>query len=256
MKLNKLPLGIYSIAFYLCFVSVNSYAIGLSAFRIYLDSDKPQTSFMIYNHDTQPQDCKLLLRHYTYDANGKMSEYKGTEPLPNSADDWIRFSPKRFVLTPANNQTVKFMMRRRANSEPDEYPSYVSLDCGAEVKIDKDGKKKSKLSVAPKLVHNLPIIVRTGKLNAQMTFSDINITNKSVEFTLNRSGSRSVYGDVQLIDKSSGEVISEAKTISIYPETTRVAKNLTLDGNNPKQLKLKFVEDKNYGGTITIEQDL
>lgn len=254
--MNLVKKKIYIIISIVCAVfSGYSNAIGMSAFRIYLDQDNPQTDFIIYNHNTLPQECQLRLRHYTFDDAGKMTEYKGEEPLDNSAESWVRFSPRKFTLTPQNNQTVKFVMRRKARSEAAEYRSYVSIDCGVEIKSGDDSKKEM-ISIAPKLVHNLPIIVRTGKLDATLNISNVNIKDGNVYFRLNRTGNRSVYGDVQLIEKSTGDVISEQKTLSLYTETSHSDFHLNLQNKKPAGLMLRFTENKAFGGTLIAEKDL
>jgi hypothetical protein len=50
-------------------IPLSSEAISISAFRIYLDSDKPTTSFTIHNPDIDHQGCELKLAHYNFDEN-------------------------------------------------------------------------------------------------------------------------------------------------------------------------------------------
>ena len=149
---QKMVSGLIALSCIFCSLSVQS--IGLSTFRIYLDQKNSDSTFTIYNRDTLPQDCKLNFIYYKFDVNGKMSPLSKDEALPaNNAHDRVRFSPKNFILSPANSQTVKFTLRRRANESPQEYRSYVAIDCGVEIKLNADNNvaDRGQIALTPKL---------------------------------------------------------------------------------------------------------
>ena len=254
-------LNVSFLTLFLAIVTTSSFyanAVSMSAHRIYLDNNKREQSFVIYNQNTDSQECDLSLRHYDYDDIGNMTAHTKTDTPEHSAKNWIRFSPQKFVLTPANAQTVRFIMRRKANITAEEYRSYLVIDCGVESKPVDTARKSTQatVSVAPKLVHNVPIIVRTGELNAKVSISDIKVVNGSVHFNINRTGNRSVYGDVALFNRKTGDRVSYQIGISIYPETSRLALSLAAGEYNANDLVLRFIENKLYGGDLEIEQDL
>lgn len=234
-------------------VSLSSQAVHLSTYRIYLDNDNRTQSFIVFNKNTASQECNLSLRHYDFDEQGNMQDYK-TKALPeNSAKNWIRFSPRKFTLTPANSQTVRFNMRRKAKAKAAEYRSYLVIDCGAVTDVT---AKKEMISIKPKLIHNVPIIVRMGELNTNVKLTDFTVTNEKINFFIERKGDRSVYGDIELIDKKTNTKISYQLNLSIYPETSRKSFSLGTKGYNPEDLIVRFIENPKFGGDIVIEHDV
>ncbi|WP_416308185.1 hypothetical protein [Neptunicella sp. SCSIO 80796] len=235
-------------------------AISLSTYRIYVDYDSRTASFMMFNKSAVTEECQLDLVHNDFDAVGNMTPHQGDQLPANSAEPWIRYSPRNFVVEARAPQTVRFTIRRQANSEPAEYRSYLRIFCDEKDKPQSTSTSSSsktvKLSVKPRLVQNVPVIVRTGKLEATVSFGDISVNNEKLSFTINRQGNRSVYGTLELVNKQTGEVINYKKNVSVYTETNKSAYDFSLRGRSLQELALRFTEDQDYGGTITYQQDL
>ena len=230
-------------------------AISLSTFRIYLDSANSSASFVMSNREAVAQVCRLNLVHHNFDEMGKMSKVDSAILPNNSANPWVRFSPKNFTAAPRTSQTVRFSLRRKPDTVAQEYRSYLEVYCdSAEFEAPRTGT--GNFSIKPRLVPNVPIIVRTGKLETQLSMSDFYVEDEKVFFTLNRQGDRSVYGTVELINKQNNDVINRRKNISVYTETKKLKLELANDGTPVGQLAVHFVEDKRYGGTITYQQDV
>ena len=227
-------------------------AVGLSSFRIYLDSDHRSSTFRVYNQQVDPQNCALSLIHHVYDELGEMTTLPESEIPKNSAKDWIRFSPKTFSLSAANSQTVRFTLRRRANAEPGEFRAYLAVDCGPELGANTDGL----ISIKPKLIHNIPIIVRIGELSAEIDFADIRVDEHNVQFTITRKGRRSVFGNLALINSQTDEIVTEQKSVSIYTESKKVSFTLPTKGVPVEELKLRFKEVPAFGGELLLEKAL
>lgn len=254
---NTLTLGAISLISLLSTMPIQ--AMSLSTYRIYLDSDNSTASFIMFNKEAVSQTCRLGLVHNDFDENGKMSKGLADVVPQNSANPWIRYSPKNFTAAARSSQTVRFTLRRKANSQAQEYRSYLEVYCDndeAEVAKSAFAADKPTISVKPRLVQNVPIVVRTGKLEAQLSMSGFRVNDTQVIFTLNRQGNRSVYGKIELVNKQNNKVISYKKNISVYTETKQVELELTTDGTPINQLAVRFVEDEKYGGTITYQQDV
>jgi hypothetical protein len=156
-------------------------------------------------------------------------------------------------------------MRRKANTTAQEYRSYMAISCDAVV-AKEDNKSDTNtnsgivaMSVKPVIVQNVPIIVRTGPLQASASFNNVNISDNKVMAKLTRSGDRSIYGRLSLIDKNTNEELNFMSGVSLYTETSSYAFNFGIGGKNmppPEQLLLRFTEDENYGGSIVIEHSL
>jgi hypothetical protein len=210
----------------------------------------------MFNKEAVPQTCKLDLQHINFDKNGQLSRVpSGTVP-DNSAKPWFRYSPRNFTAAARAPQTVRFTLRRSAKMEPKEYRSYLEVYCENIAVEDALNKDNGNFAAEPLMVQNVPIIVRTGKLEAQVSFSDFRIENNLVHFNIQRQGNRSVHGKVELIDKETGEVINFRKNVSIYTETSSYPYRLEIPERQPSQLAVRFSEDKRYGGTINYQQEI
>lgn len=237
-------------------LSFSSHAVSISAYRIYLDAENRSSSFVIFNREVESQECSLKLRHYNFDDASQMSKYEGDTLPDNSAKEWIQYSPRKFVLTPAHSQTVRFTLRRKANATDGEYRSYLVIDCGAELAAGADARTESLVSIKPKLMHNVPIIARVGELDAKVSIEDIQVKEKGLAFVIKRTGSRSIYGDIELVNKRTNKVVSFQKGFSIYPESSKYAFVLSREGVDAADLKIRFVENENYGGDIVLEKSV
>ncbi|MFT5852085.1 MAG: hypothetical protein ACI87J_002061 [Colwellia sp.] len=260
--MNNPKLNIKKHAINFCFLasivtSFSALSASITTYRIYIDKDKSTESFMVFSKKPVDEVCHLGLVHNNFDAAGQMTRYPDDSTPDNSAKPWLRFTPKNFKLKSSTAQAVRFSMRRKANVQPAEYRSYLSIECH-EITPEKSKAKPTQGTAAvglePRLVQNVPVVVRTGRLNAKLTFGTTKIVDDKIFVTLNRTGNRSVYGKLSLIDKSSGDLINFTDAISIYTETTTSTFDFPLSGHSPEQIKLRFEEDNT--GSIVIERDL
>jgi len=232
-----------------------SYAVSLTSHRIYLDKNLRTESFVIFNREIQTQDCRLSLIDFPFDKASNMGE-KITDNIPkSSAANLVRFSPKNFKIKGGSSQTVRFSLRRKPNTPVSEYHSYLSINCGKNMD---DPSNRGMISLSPRLVHNVPVIARTGELAATIHFSDIRIDEKGkLAFKLNRSGNRSVYGAIEIINKHNDKVINYLQGVSLYVQSDYRDFDFALPKDiDINYLSLRFKEDTKYGGSITINRDI
>ncbi len=241
--------------------SFSSLGASLTTYRIYLDNNNRTESFIIFAKGNVPEKCSLKLRHFNFDDVGNMTVPEDESVPDNSSVPWIRFSPKHFTVQPRTPQSIRFTMRRKPNTEANEYRSYLAVSCkGVKENVQKESTPgRPSVTVQPRLVQNIPIIVRTGPLQATAQFEDITIKGGTVSASLTRQGERSIYGRLSLFNNKTDKELTFTSGISLYPETTTFKFNLSIKAEDmPKieDLTLKFVEDENYGGSLIIEKSL
>lgn len=253
---NGLYVFLFNSSLFILFLSsLNANALGLSTYRIYLDDEHNQQNFVVYNRDSFHQDCQIAKRHFIYDEYGKMSEYEGKNLPKIAADDLFRYSPRKFRLESGAVQTVRFKLRRKKHQEPLEYRTYISVDCKEDKnsKNSKDSQVKGNLHLIPRLRHNVPVVVRTGKLDAKLFFDDVVVKNKSVMFSFNKDGNRSTYGDIVLINKNNDKVIGKLPSVSLPLEKKMMNSSFFMGDVSIDDLVLSFIEDKELSGEQVIE---
>ena len=237
--------------------SFQSQAVSLSTYRIYLGPDSRTASFIMYNKTADAEKCSLSLAHNNFDKNGKMTIIDNSIVPANSAKPWIRYSPKNFTVAGLEPQSVRFVLRRKANSEPNEYRSYLRIDCNKveqKIKSSIGNGENANLTIRPKLVQQIPIIARTGKLEAKVSFGHLVLSGTTLKFDLQREGTRSIYGKIELINNKTGKMITFKKNVSVYLETDKVRMKFNTQGIDSKNLSLRYTENKTYGGSLVYEQ--
>lgn len=259
-KTNKTVLSALSFVL-LIGSSFSSQGVSLTTYRLYLDDNNRTESFIIFAKGNVPEKCSLKLKHFNFDDAGNMTLHKDKKIPDNSSKPWVRFSPRNFVVQPRTPQTIRFTMRRKPNTEANEYRSYLAVSCkdviNEEIKENTTGRPN--ITVRPNLVQNVPIIVRTGPLQVTAQFDNIEIKDDIITANLTRSGERSLYGRLSLVNNKTDEEYRYFSSLSVYPETTTHQFKFSIKGDNiPKldDLALKFVENENYGGSLTIEKNL
>src|SRR5690606_23596221 len=112
---------------------------------------------------------------------------------------------------PGGTQQVRILLRRPADLAPGEYRSHLWII--TETKPEgfsadgADASRSFKLSIQPSLT--MPVFVRHGNLDVSAQISDVRYSavpgGGSVSFVLNRTGNRSLYGDINIICTGGGE---------------------------------------------------
>lgn len=243
------------ITLFIMFATLNANAsINLSAYRVYMDDKQPRTEMMIINNESVPQECTTSIRHHKYTEGGSF------EVLPDGVvPDWsalnlMRYSPKNFTIAPKTMQVIKFVKRRRLNSSDGEFLAILSLVCSGRQNTSNLANSNQPVSIAPRLRHNLPIVIRNGELSAEITFRNVLVEEEVVTFELARDGERSVYGVINLVDVEKNELIDSVKNVSIYPGSS--FKSFKLLHKNVSKLQLQFVENPEFGGQLTITENV
>jgi hypothetical protein len=239
--------------------SWSAQSMSLTTYRIYMDNDNTTASFIMFNREEHTETCQLSLIHKNFTENGKMLSVDDDIVPSNSAKPWLRYSPRSFTAGPRSSQTIRFTLRRKVNTQAAEYRSYMKVLCDVNELVpllSKATEEQAVLGMKPRLVLQVPIIARTGKLEAEVGFRDVQLDNEMLSFTLHRQGNRSVYGKLQLINKKSNEVFAFTDNISVYTESQQRSHEFPTGGIPANQLALRFVEDEKYGGSITYQQDV
>jgi len=209
----------------LSLISQQAYAVALSTYRIKLDNSNTETEFFVFNKSLITQQCSITLIDILYNENGDEISYEGTELPPISAKKHLKYSPRHFDLKGHNSQSVRFKYRRKRTSNPQEFRSYLSLLCD---NIIDDETAKLQISVTPRLRINIPIIVRTGDIPVEIKFSKITYANDKLSIGVTKIGERSIYGNLEVVNKTTGKVIVLQKAFSLHAEVTKKLHVFTL----------------------------
>lgn len=220
--------------------------------RIQIDGRDRTSSVFIVNNGQKAGNYSVEIVNRRMDDDGKFSDVKD-DKLDNElfADDLVRISPRRFRLEPKGYQNIRILVRKPADLKDGEYRSHLRLSIVPDdsdtqnMKVTNDGDENGDFSVAIKAKYsvNIPLIIRHGDLKADINISDMSVYKNAngkyeVSFIINRTGSRSAYGDITINDVN-GE-LKKLGGISVYYP------------NNKRHLKILLDGDRNPVGSIQV----
>lgn len=196
----------------------------------------------------------------------------------NFSDHMIRYSPRQVTLPPGQSQVVRLMLRKPRDLADGEYRSHMlfqSIPKASKHSLESvmtTNKKGITVEIIPIVGVSIPVIVRQGQLNNEVSISNpryIAATeanpNARIGIDIHRSGSASIYGDFRAIftpNNGAPIVIGLVKGVAVYtPNEIRrfeipmtVSSDLKLaDG----ELRIIFLEsEKNEDNGLIAETTL
>jgi hypothetical protein len=221
---------------------MQSEAASISTYRIYLDSENRQQKFMVRNRDSIQEQCEISFDYMAYTEGGENKKLGQEErdALSEPAKKRLRYSPKKFSIKPKSTQYVAFSYHRQVNDAPAEYRTYANIKCLKDAADVTEG-----INLSPTIVHSVPLVIRTGRrtdLVAELTFTNIEQQANSIAFRAELKGSRSVYGDFNLVDANGNKLSLLQKNVVIYPEMKYKDFAFSFAGFTNKNMKIEFQE--------------
>lgn len=188
------------------------------------------------------------------------------------ATPYLRVFPRQVNLAPGESQTVKVQLRNTAEMIDGEYRSHLYFRAeknNSPLGQDDDKKNEEKISVQLEAVFGISIatIIRKGELFSESSISDIRYfkdeeSNHLLSFDINRTGDKSLYGDVTvnyISDKDKKTEVAKVKGLGVYtPGHVRTIKLLL---QNPKNVnfrtgKLEVIFTENEKKTLLAQSEL
>lgn len=174
-------------------------------------------------------------------ADGAVKMLGKGEKDPYSALDMIRVSPRSMTLRPGEYQTVRMLIKRPADLAEGEYRSHLKVrmtETNIDEKTGKPAEVAEGISIRPKLVMVIPVIIRHGKTDFTTKITAVtlkqatkNNPSKRVGVTLALEGNQSAIGDFVLIHKT-GNAEKELTTysgIAVYRGTPQRSIDIPLE---------------------------
>ena len=223
-----------------------SQAVTIFPTRVVMNDKDRTAQVEIVNSGTETESYSIQLERKRMTETGEFNVISG-DILPGElfADQIVRYSPHRITLAPGAGQTVRLMLKMPDGLLEGEYRSHLSvnriLEASNLLSPEKQEKEPTDINIKLTAYANIaiPVIVRHGKLNAQLEIKDVVLRPGSgkepsvVEFTMLRKGTMSVYGDIAVtfIDENNKiEQVAAVNGVAVYvPNATRKAR-LTLRG--------------------------
>ena len=245
--------------------------------RIVLEKNQRAAQVELMNNGTAPETYRINLVNRRMGEMGEFIALEAPGPGDQFADPLLRYSPKQVTVQPGSSQTVRILVRKPADLAPGEYRSHLQFDRVADAagatsveQASTPGDKGIGVVITALVGASIPVIVRQGDTQASATLSDLALlpaagdAAPALSFVINRSGNRSLYGDltVRFTPKGGQPVdLAKAGALAVYvPNALRRARmalqvpaGTTLAGGS---LSLSYRERAEAGGKMMAEASL
>jgi len=245
--------------------------------RVVLENNQRAAQVELMNNGTEPETYRINMVNRRMGETGDFIALDAPGPGDLFADPLLRYSPRQVTVQPGSSQTVRILLRKPADLAPGEYRSHLQFDRVAEAtgatsieQADKSSEKAIGVVITALVGASIPVIVRHGDTQANTTLSELALlpatadAGPALSFQINRSGNRSVYGDLSVtFTPNGGEPVNLAKAgaLAVYaPNALRRARMpLQAPLGTPLaagMLELSYRERAEAGGKVMAEASL
>jgi P pilus assembly chaperone PapD len=224
--------------------------------RVVMNDRQRSAQVDIVNTSEMQASYRISLVRKRMTETGEFQDVDKPEEQEKFADDLVKYSPRQVTLLPGAGQTIRLMYKMPAELPEGEYRSHLLFAKIPAAKstvpeVAKQSEGTITMTIPINVGVSIPIIVRRGKLTAQATIDPQSLqlatlqpNQQAVSFTVLRSGTRSVYGDITVY--RGDDKVAGISGIAIYtPNSKRRVTLPVLEPNHLKagdQLRITFTE--------------
>ncbi len=242
--------------------------------RVVFEGNNQREEITLANTGQDTASYSISFIQYYMNDDGSFEEVTDPKPGQIFADSYLRYFPRSVELAPGESQVVRMQVRRKPNMAEGEYRSHLYFRAVPDEKpLGENDLKVDSTSIGIKLTPifgiSIPIILRIGKLSASVTLSDLKMEKKAdtpprLSLVFNRSGNRSVYGDLNVYYISpEGEEVSVGIVRGIAVYTPNTVRRFSLQLNIPEgvdisagKLRVKYTSSNEAESKVYDEKEL
>lgn len=240
--------------------------------RVVLEGRERSAQLGLVNKGSATATYRISVVNMRMEKNGNMVEIAEPDEGQKFADRLFRYSPRQVTLAPGASQAIRILLRKPKDLEPGEYRSHLMMRAVPDVESQSVEAPASGAAVRliPVFGIAIPVIVRHGELNQEVSISDMQFIPAAeqgqlprIRFNLDRSGDRSAFGDLTATLKAGGKdvVVARVMRLAVYTPndsrtvemTLRVPDGVTLAGN---QINVAFRTIADEGATLLAEKTM
>jgi len=187
-----------------------------------------------------------------------------------TADQFLRYSPRRVTLQAGESQKVKVMARRRSNMSFPEYRSHLKFTALPPDLVNNSDEQETSEGISMKLhlllSYTIPVVLRTEAPASKVTISDLSFSGEAankqkLSFTMKKQSPTSVYGDFTIyhIDNGEEKAIGFLNGVNFFHEQQTMRMSIPLHHalNQVKgQLKIVYKGTAEFADTIIDENSI
>lgn len=214
--------------------------------RVEMEKNQRATQVELVNRGNATESYRISVVNRRMTDTGQIVAAETAEADERFATDMLRYSPRQVTLKAGESQTVRISLRKPADLANGEYRSHLQFDRLPDVAGSTDLEQTVKTAsgeIAIRLTAlvgaSIPVIVRHGDTSAKVSLDTLALEPAAkvegqadspalLAFHMNRSGNRSVYGNLLAIYTPAGGRpvdVSQVNGVAVYvPNLLRKAK--------------------------------
>jgi hypothetical protein len=226
----------------------NAQAFLLAPTRLIFEGNVRSQQLTIMNQTDKPQTYRLRLEDRLQKENGEFDVI--SDPAdPTAASSFLRLSARQVSIPPQESATIRVLLRRPATAAAGEVRSHLivtELPTVGQPSMDSDAGEGISVRINTIYGISIPILVRTGQTNAQLSISNIvrepdvgNPALDTIKLKLSIVGNRSYFVDLRLVSprQRRSPPIFQAKAVSVYTPVNARLMTLSLDAETTAKVR-------------------
>ena len=241
-----------------------AYAVFITPVFVSFDKNRNAAQITLNNRSNQSKVITFEWERRVLNEQGQSILLQEGQTAHNyrPVDPYIKFSPRRVILKPKQHQVVRLVAQRPRDLPPGEYRSHLLIkEEGLTEKGLPRSSQQQGLSghVIVDVNKSIPVFLRQGDTTVNVTLEQASIKLRGgrqyLSITLGNDSTRSVYANIYLNCKKSGEAMEwRVMPLRIYAErdhiqkTVVLADDVDLDGCDDVVASVKVRNDYEFGG--------
>lgn len=177
--------------------------------RVVFEGNKQSQELTLANTGADTAKYTVSFVQYRMTEEGSFDQIEVPDEGQMFADKYLRFFPRSVTLPPNGSQVIRMQFRKLPDMQIGEYRSHVYFRAVPnESLLGEDQANADTTSIGIKLIPifgiSIPVIIRNGNLEVKVNLTAIDLDLKSdtvpnLTITFERSGTKSVYGDLSVM---------------------------------------------------------
>lgn len=211
--------------------------------RIVLDGRRG-TEIVLNNVGDEPATYRISVEFRRMTPEGNLVDVTDPTSQEKAAADMIVYAPRRVTLAPHEPQSIRIAARPPQGLPDGEYRVHLlfrAVPPATPIAANNGEPVKGlHLELIPIYGVTIPVIVRLGNLQASAGISNVELEKKDgkeeIGLDLNRSGSRSTFGEVLVLKPGVKDPIAIQKAVAVYTELGTRHVSIPVDENYKGEL--------------------
>ncbi len=223
------------------------------------------TQVVLDNIGSKPATYRISLELRRMTPEGELVDVAEADATPaeRAALAMVRYAPRRITLPPDQPQSVRISARPGPDLTEGEYRIHMKFaGVPNPLTLEEAARQQTGAGLSIKLTPvygiTIPVIIRKGQLAAQVTIANPQVVatkeGSFLDLDMNRTGARSVFGEIIVRPIGSKDPLFQVRGIAIYTELTQRNLHWPLSAQQAEKLKgpvrIEYRETPENGGKL------